>query len=121
MKLQPAPIGKITKDDLLTTPWQIWFRNVSTNLTNSCRIFEMTNYSYSINGNILTVHYIGFGNESLSLPYQLAEDSFVQAYRKDGNNWNLFLIDLEKGTSSIVIPNGEIRIKDFVIIEQANR
>ena len=122
MKIQFAPLSSnITESEPLSRPWFHWLNSISKNLENACRIFEMPNYSYSINQNILTIHYIGFGNESLSLPYQLAEDSFVTCYRKENNNWNLFLIDLEKGTNSIVIPNGEIRIKDFIVIEQQNK
>lgn len=121
MKIQHAPLSSNITSEPLSKPWFSWINSISKNMEDACRIFEMSNYSYSINGNILTIHYIGFGNETLLLPYQLAEDSFVSAYVKENNNWQLMVIDLEKGSNSIQIPNGEIRIKDFVVIEQKNK
>ena len=124
MKLETAPFShKITKNDGLTIPWQTWFRNLSKNLTDSCRIYESDNYAYSINNNILTILYDGLGNESLSLPFALAYGSFLQylLYNTTTLNWDLKIIELEKGIQSISIPSGKIKIKDSLLIEQKNR
>lgn len=122
MKIQYAPLDSdISSDGTLTSPWFNWINSISKNMENGCRVFVMSNYTYGINNNILTVMYSGNGNESILLPYQTSVDSFLKCYSVDGQNWNQFFIDVPKGSNSITIPVGQIRIKDFLIIDQKNK
>lgn len=121
MIIQPIPNVKITEKDSITSPWRIWFRNLSQNMIDACIINSNSIFKWSVNSNLLTIIYSGNGNVDLSLPYQIAVDCFLTYYEQIDGAWFPKIIDLQKGQTIITIPSGIIKIKDNVLIEQKNR
>lgn len=123
MRLQPAPLTtKLTNDDSLTMPWSVWFRNVSSNLVESCIVTSAQSYHYGLNGNILTIVYSGNGSESINLPYGIAMDTVLPYYKQsESTSWTIGLIPLEKNQMVVEIPEGVIRINANVLISPKNR
>jgi len=122
MRLQPAPLTtKLTNEDSLTQPWSMWIRNVSSNLVESCIITSATNYSYGLNGNILTIVYSGNGNESINLPFAVAVSTVLPYYKQVNSEWIVDLIELSKEQTSVTIPSGIIKINSSILISPKNR
>jgi hypothetical protein len=122
MKIQFAPLSSnISIDNQLTLPWFAWFSSISKNLENACRTFEMVNYTYTINNNILAIMYQGQGNESLALPYIVVVDTFLTYIKKENDMWVTYVLDIPKGSQTVYIPSGDIQIKDFLIVSQQNK
>lgn len=124
MRLQPAPLQtSITVSDKLTQPWSVWFRNLSKNMEQACTNTSENGVIFNINNNTLFIQYVGNNSESfnVSLPILPAYDTFLEYYKKDGDIWSNYILDIPKESTSISIPAGNIRIKDCILVIQQNR
>lgn len=124
MRLQPAPLQtQITMLDKLTQPWSVWFRNLSKNMEQACTNTSENGVIFNINNNILSIQYSGNNTESfnISLPILPAYDTFLNYYKKDGEIWSTYILDVPKDSSEISIPAGNIRLSGSIIVNQQNR
>lgn len=122
MRIQPAPLTtKLLDKENMTTPWLTWFRNVSKNLEDSCVIYSSNGFAYNLQGNLMTINYVGTGGD-FELPYSVSVDSFLTYYMQNELGiWISYLMDIPKGTQKLSIPQGNVRIKDFLLVDQKNR
>ena len=129
MKLQPASLTtQITLENRLTNPWEIWFRNVSTNLVDSCKTQSLSaisqtgspSISYNISGNLLCINYVASGSSSASfaLPYIPKIPGIIFVKSSSGISY----VEFDSGQSVIEIPElTDTRITQTIIVEQTNR
>lgn len=121
MRIQPAPLStKLLTNDTLTTPWYTWFRNVSKNLEDGCIVYNANNYQYNLQNNLMCILYNGAGGD-IDLPYTVAADSFLTYYIQIDGVWIPYLLNILKGDTKISIPEGDVCIKDFILVDQKNR
>lgn len=129
MKLQPAPLTTpLTQEDRLTKPWEYWFRNVSTNLVDSCKTQSISALSqigspsifYNITGNQLCINYVASGSSSASfaLPYIPNIPGIIFVKSSSG----ISFVEFSSGQKIIEIPElTDTRITQTIIVEQTNR
>lgn len=129
MKLQPAPLTtQITLENRLTNPWEVWFRNVSTNLVDSCKTQSISAISmigspsifYNISGNQLCINYVASGSSSASfaLPYIPNIPGIIFVKSSSG----ISFVEFGSGQKIIEIPElTDTRITQTIIVEQVNR
>lgn len=123
MKIEPAPLATNITDKALSQPWMIWLRNLSKNMVDSTRLYVIDdNFSYSLNGNILSLIYIGTSNNyTITLPFPIATNTILKYFKLVDSEWKYSCMDITKGDTSIVLPSGNLKINDQVLIEQKNR
>jgi hypothetical protein len=124
MKLQPAPLTtNITNDNRLTTPWEIWFRNISQNLTDSTKYNSNDNIDWTLNGNILFVNYSGIGGLTFNLPKPSAINQILSYhYLLDTGAYYCTFLDILKDDSKIIIPEKNmIKLTGTILLQQNNR
>ena len=117
MKLQPAPLTtSIIQNYPTNKPWEMFFRNVSTNLEESTRIFETSGVYGNYNGNILTLSFSGIVSQSF--PIKIKESSITQKipYYYFNTIWNIDVIEIQKGVKEIVIPSGNIMLNCSIMV-----
>lgn len=129
MKLQPAPLTTpLTQEDRLTSVWSNWFRNVSTNLVDSCKTQSISALSqigspsifYNITGNQLCINYVASGSSSASfaLPYIPNIPGIIFVKSSSG----ISFVEFSSGQKIIEIPELiDTRITQTIIVEQTNR
>lgn len=129
MKLQPAPLTTLlTEENKLTKPWEFWFRNVSTNLVDSCKIYQVSatsqlgspDISYNISGNLLCINYVASGSSSatFALPYIPIKPGIIWVKSDSGVSF----IEFPEKTTTITVPElTNTRITQTIIVEQTNR
>lgn len=79
MYIPPCPISTPATDKPFSEPWKMWFRDVSSNLTDMTKTTITSGMTYSVHGNIVYFEYNG-PNVRIKLPYPVNVKTICELY-----------------------------------------
>lgn len=118
--LQFIPIlEKITTNDKLTNVWQNWFRDFYQIQKDTATIIDVdSKFSYNLTPSLFTICFEGESNQyQINLPtnIEIAKNTYIQGYYRENNN--PFIIDINSGATSIILPTGNLKINASVLVK----
>lgn len=103
MKITPAPFTtKFTEKYDITIPWRLWLQGISKNMVDSVQTISASNFSYSLNGNILTFILDSDITASYTIPHKSSTKQMLMFYDKSLSSFNKIIV--EKDQTNITLP-----------------